>query len=87
VRLFKSEQGGSYTAGYSSAMSIVRDDCGERQIRVDRMVDEFREAQSRRRARTTTGKGDERVVESQRDAHPQAAVAGATTTPASHEND
>jgi hypothetical protein len=41
VRLFKSGQAGAYTAGYSSAMSIVRDDCGEHQIRVDRMIAEF----------------------------------------------
>jgi hypothetical protein len=53
VRLFKSGQAGADAAGYSSAMSIVRDDCGECQVRVDRMIDEFREAQSRRRARAT----------------------------------
>lgn len=85
--LFKSEQASSHTAGYSSAMSTVRDDCDERQKRVDRMIDEFREAQSRRRARATVVRGDDHVVESQRDADPQAAVAVATTTPASHEND
>ncbi len=87
MRLFKSGQAGAYTVGYSSAMSIGRDDCGERQIRVDRMIDEFREAQSRGRARATAVNGDDQVVESQRDAHPQAAVAGSTMTPASHEND
>ena len=87
MRLFKSGQAGAYTAGYSSAMSIVRDDCGEHQIRVDRMIEEFRQAQSRRRARATAVKGDEQVVESQRDPHRQAAVAGSTTKPASHEND
>jgi hypothetical protein len=65
-------------------MSIVRDDCGERQRRVDRMIDEFREAQSRRRARTLAVKGDVQVVESQRN-DSMAPVAGSTTTPASHE--
>jgi hypothetical protein len=68
-------------------MTIVRDDCGERQIRVDRMIDEFREAQSRQRARATAVNGNDEVVDSQRDAHPQAAVAGSTMRPASHEND
>jgi hypothetical protein len=68
-------------------MSIIRDDCAEHQIRVDRMIDEFRKAQSRRRARATAVKGDEQVVESQRDPHRQAAIAGSTTKRASHEND
>ena len=87
MRLFKSGHAGAYTAGYSSAMSIVRDDCRERQIRVDRMIEEFRQLQSRRRARATAVKGDEQVVKSQRDAHRQAAFAGSTTKPASNEND
>ena len=87
ARLFKSGQAGSFAAGYSSAMSIVRDDCGERQIRVDRMIDEFRQAQSRRRARAPTVRGDDQVVESQRDAYPRAAIATSITTAASHEND
>lgn len=34
MRLFKSGQADAYTAGYSSSMSIVRDDCDE-----PRMVD------------------------------------------------
>ena len=68
-------------------MSIDRDDSDERQIRVDRMIDEFREAQSRRRAKATAVKGDEHPVESQRDARAQAVVAGSTTTPARHENE
>jgi hypothetical protein len=88
VRLFKSGQAGAYAAGYSSTMSIVRDEWDERQIRVDRMIDEFREAQSRRRARATAVNGDEQVAESQRDAHLQAVVTMSTMTPASsHEND
>jgi hypothetical protein len=68
-------------------MSIIRDDCAEHQIRVDRMIDEFRKAQSRRRARATVVRGDEHLVESQRDAHSKAAGAGSTTKPASDEND
>jgi len=68
-------------------MSIVRDDCGEHQTRVDRMIEEFRHAQSRRRARAAAVKGDEHAVKSQRDARRQAAVAGSTTKPGSHEND
>ena len=65
-------------------MSIVRDNCDERQIRVDRMVDVLRKAQSRRLAKAATVKGDGQAVELQRDAHGQAAaVAGSTMTPAS----
>lgn len=44
-------------------MSIVRDNCDERQIRVDRMVDELRKAQSRRLAEAATVKGDDQAVE------------------------
>jgi len=62
-------------------MSIVRDECDERQTRVDRMIDEFRNAQSRRLAKATTVNGDDQAVESRRDAHAQAAVAGSTATP------
>ena len=65
-------------------MSIVRDDDDERQTRVDRMIDEFRKAQSRRLAKATTVNGDDQVVESQRDGHAQAAVAGSTPTPTAH---
>jgi hypothetical protein len=65
-------------------MSIVRDECDERQTRVDRMIDEFRKAQSRRLAKATTVKGDDQLVESLRDAQAQAAVAGSTPTPSSH---
>jgi hypothetical protein len=63
-------------------MIIVRDECDERQTRVDRMIDEFRTAQSRRLAKATSVKGDDRAVELQRDADAQAAVA-ASTAPAS----
>ena len=48
-------------------MIIVRDDCDERQARVDQMIDQFRKAQSRRRAKATTVKGDDHVVELPRD--------------------
>jgi hypothetical protein len=65
-------------------MSIVRDDCDERQPRVDRMIDEFRKAQSRRLAKAPTVKGDDQVVELQRDAHAQAAIAGSAPIPTSH---
>ena len=53
-------------------MSIVRDNCDERQIRVHRMIDEFRRAQSRL-AKARTVKGDDQVVELQRDAQAEAA--------------
>ena len=61
-------------------MSIFRDECDERQTRVGRMIDEFRTAQSRRLAKATSVKGDDRAVELQRDAHAQAAVAASTAT-------
>jgi hypothetical protein len=41
-------------------MSIVRDDRDEHQKRVDRMVEEFRKARSRRLAKAITVKGDDR---------------------------
>jgi hypothetical protein len=56
-------------------MSIVRDDCEERLRRVDRMIDEFRRAQSRRLAKTTPVKGDDQAVELPRNDHTQAAAA------------
>ena len=56
-------------------MSIVRDDCDERLRRVDRMIDEFRRAQSRRLAKTPPVKGDDQAVELPRDADTQAAAA------------
>jgi hypothetical protein len=64
-------------------MSIVHDDCGERQPSVDRMIDEFRKAQSRR-LEARTGKGDDQAAELQRDADGQAAVAAPAPTPTSH---
>jgi hypothetical protein len=62
-------------------MTIVRDGGDERQTRVDRMIEEFREAQSRRLAKAAAVKDGGRVVEFQRDVHAQAAAARSTTTP------
>ncbi|HEU4891244.1 MAG TPA: hypothetical protein VFT47_06815 [Vicinamibacterales bacterium] len=45
-------------------MNILRDEDDERQTRVDRMIDEFRKAQSRRLARAATVNGDDQAVES-----------------------
>jgi hypothetical protein len=45
------------------SMGIDRDDCAERQARVDRMVNEFREAQARR-----VVKPNDKTVESKPDA-------------------
>jgi hypothetical protein len=64
-------------------MTIVPDDCDERQTRVDQMIDEFRQAQSRRLAQATPVKRDDHVVESQREAQTHTAVAGSTPAPAS----
>ena len=56
-------------------MSIVHDDCDERQARVDRMIDEFREAQTRR-ARTLNDK----AVESTSDAKTTAPLTGSAAS-------
>jgi hypothetical protein len=61
-------------------MSIFRDECDERQTRVGRMIDEFRTAQSRRLAKATSVKGNNRAVELQHDAYAQATVAASTAT-------
>ena len=62
-------------------MNIDRDDCDERQTRVDWMIEEFRTAQSRRLAKAAAVKGGGgHVVQLQRDAHTQAADAGSTAT-------
>ena len=53
-------------------MAIGRDECNERQTRVDRMIDEFRKAQSRRLAKTTPTR-DDSMAEPQRGAHDRAA--------------
>jgi hypothetical protein len=66
-------------------MSIVRDDGDEHQKRVDRMVEEFRKAQSRRLAKAITVKRDDRVVERLGDAS-RVAVDRSTTAPTPHSN-
>ena len=53
-------------------MGIERDDGVERQARVDRMIDEFRRAQSRRRGETK----DSVVVEPKPEANRQAPATG-----------
>lgn len=55
-------------------MSIDGDDGAERQARVDRMIHEFREAQSRR-----FGKPNDKVVES--DPDPKAPLTGTARSP------
>lgn len=68
-------------------MSMVRDDSDERQIRVDRMIEEFRTAQSRRRlAKAIIVEGGEHAVELQGDASGRVAVAGSTTASPTHSN-
>ena len=64
-------------------MSILRDDGDERQVRVNRMIEEFRTAQSRRRAKVITVKGGDRIDESQCTTHTNAAVARTTVAPRS----
>jgi hypothetical protein len=66
-------------------MGIVRDDCDERQLRVDRMVDELRKAQSRP-SKATTVKGDDHVVQFHGDSSGRVPVAGSTTASTSHSN-
>jgi len=63
-------------------MSIVRDDCDERQTRVDQMIDEFRRAQSRRLAKAPALKCEDPAGAPKLNA--QAAVAVAIATPSSH---
>ena len=60
-------------------MSIVRDDRNECQARVERMIGEFRKAQSRRLAKAAALKDGGQVVTFQRDVDAQAAAAGSTT--------
>jgi len=67
-------------------MSMVRDAGDEHQVRVDRMVEEFRKAQSRRLAKAITVKGDDHVVELQADASGGVAVDRSTTASTSHSN-
>jgi hypothetical protein len=60
-------------------MSIVRDDGDECQTRVERLIEEFRTAQSRRLARAAAVKDGGQVVTFQRDVDAQAAAAESTT--------
>lgn len=53
-------------------MTVDRDDSAERQARIERMINEFREAQSRR-----FGKPNDKVVESDEDA--KAPLTGSAT--------
>jgi hypothetical protein len=56
-------------------MSIDRDDCEERQARLDWMIDEFRKARSRRLV-----KADNKAVESQVESDRKAAVTESGTS-------
>jgi len=60
-------------------MSLFRDDCDERQARVDRMIEEFRAAQLRRAAQAAPAKPEDRPA-LQPDGDAQAAVVPSTTT-------
>jgi hypothetical protein len=71
---------GWFAVAYGSSMNIVRDDGDERQIRVDRMIAEFRKAQSRRLIKATTVKPDDEAVEPQRHVHVDTAVARSTSS-------
>ena len=66
--------GPGYPPGYSSSMSIDRDDGAERQARLDWMINEFREAQLRRFV-----KRHEHVGESQLDANTKAPLTESAT--------
>lgn len=67
-------------------MSIVRDDGDERQTHLDRMIEEFRNAQSRRRARVAAVNVETRAVDVDCDAGDLAAVVESTLTPPSRSN-
>jgi hypothetical protein len=56
-------------------MDIDRDEGAERQARVDRMISEFREAQSRR-----VGKTNDKVVQPKPDGSTKAPLTGSTTS-------
>jgi hypothetical protein len=62
-------------------MSMVRDDGVKSQTRVERMIEEFRKAQSRRLAKAAAVKDGGQVMESQSVVDAQSATAGSTTTP------
>jgi hypothetical protein len=56
-------------------MSIDREDCDERQARLDWMIDEFRKAQTRRLI-----KANDKAVESEVESDNKAAVTGSATS-------
>jgi hypothetical protein len=56
-------------------MSVDRDEDVDRQVRVARMINEFREAQSRR-----AGKQNDGVAESKPDANPKAPLTGSVNS-------
>jgi hypothetical protein len=56
-------------------MSIDREDCDQRQARLDWMIDEFRKAQSRRLV-----KANDKAVESQVESDRKAAFTGSATS-------
>jgi hypothetical protein len=61
-------------------MSIVRDNGDERRVRVDRLVDELRKAQSRRLANAATVKDSDQGVKPQPNSRPRTSVAAAPAT-------
>jgi hypothetical protein len=61
-------------------MSIVRDDGDERRLRVDQMLEEFRNAQRRRRPNAPIVKDDDRVAEPESNARAESAP-GSTVPP------
>ncbi len=67
-------------------MSMVRDAGDEHQIRVDRMLEDFRKAQSRRLSKAITVEGDDQVVELQGDASGGVTVDRSTAASTSHSN-
>ena len=61
-------------------MSIVRDNGDECPTRVERMIEEFRNARARRLARVPAVSDGVKVMDSQNDAPAQTAIARSTTT-------
>jgi hypothetical protein len=68
-------------------MRIIRENLDDGRTRTERMIDEFRAAQSRRRAKATGAGAGDRTSESGRDGRAQVAVARSATTPGSHTNE
>jgi hypothetical protein len=72
MRLFNRGHPHVHPPGYRSGMSIDREDCDERQTRLDWMIDEFRKAQARRLT-----KANDQAVKSQEESDRKPAVTGA----------